>query len=246
MPDAATTPPTSEPTGSPSELELLQDATQRLVRCVDGMPGEAWAGPSLLPGWTRAHVVAHLALNGEALAGVLAGIVQGEPVPMYESQARRDADIEELATGATPGELRDRLLAATTDFADAVASVPEDAWDAVVERVPGGSRTFPASTAIGMRLREVEIHLVDLAAGPTRADWSPAFAALVLDAAGARGSAREPFRAHATDLDRTWEYGEGGPTVSGTAADLAWWVTGRGEGEGLTTDNGELPGIEAW
>ena len=27
---------------------------------------------------------------------------------------------------------------------------------------------------------------------------------------------------------------------------LAWWLTGRGTGAGLTSDDGELPGIEAW
>jgi len=57
----------------------------------------------------------------------------------------------------------------------------------------------------------------------------------------------EPFTLHATDLDRTWTVVEdGGPTVSGAAADLAWWLTGRGGGRGLTSDDGALPGIEAW
>ena len=58
----------------------------------------------------------------------------------------------------------------------------------------------------------------------------------------------EPFRVTPTDLDGTWTYGEGtGPTVSGAAADLGWWLTGRGSGEGLTTDRGEpLPNVGAW
>ena len=45
----------------------LRDADHRLVRTVDGLSDEQLAAPSLLPGWTRAHVVAHLALNAEAL-----------------------------------------------------------------------------------------------------------------------------------------------------------------------------------
>jgi maleylpyruvate isomerase len=61
--------------------------------------------------------------------------------------------------------------------------------------------------------------------------------ARVTDGAGAT--------AYATDLDRTWELGDG-PTVSGTAADLGWWLTGRGAGEGLSSDSGELPRIEEW
>ena len=46
--------------------------------------------------------------------------------------------------------------------------------------------------------------------------------------------------------NRTWSFGDGGPTVTGTTAALAWWLTGRGSGEGLDVDEGELPGIEAW
>ncbi|MBB6625969.1 maleylpyruvate isomerase family mycothiol-dependent enzyme [Nocardioides sp. KIGAM211] len=224
--------------------ELLGDASQRLVRSVDALPEEGWPGPSLLPGWTRLHVLAHLTCNAEALAAVLRGLAAGEALPMYPSQERRDADIEEAAAlGAS--ELRTRFLGATTEFADAVAGVPEDAWDREVERVPGGP-TFVAAAVPEMRLREVEIHHVDLAAGPTHTDWSPGFAALVLDAMSSRPRGPHGLTADPTDLDRTWTYDEGGPVVTGTAADLAWWLTGRGRGEGLTSETGTLPEIGAW
>lgn len=227
--------------------DLLPEATQRLIRAVDGLDAERWAGPSTLPGWTRAHVVAHLALNAEGLAAALRQIVADEPdepIAMYASQEARDRDIEELAA-AERSELRDRLLAATSEFADAVAAVPEDRWDRKIDRTRG-NRPFRASSAVAMRLREVEIHHVDLATAYTRADWSLPFAELLLDAMTKRDPAAQPFRAHATDAGRTWAFGDDGPTVSGTAADLAWWLTGRGTGEGLTSDDGELPGIEAW
>jgi maleylpyruvate isomerase len=223
---------------------LLAEASQRLVRTVDRLEDAAWAEPSGLPGWTRAHVVAHLVLNAEGLAGALSGIVQGEQIPMYPSSEARDRDIEDLAQ-AEPEELRTRLLGATTDFADALAAVPEDALSTPIERVPGG-RTFRASSVPDMRMREVEIHHADLGAGYTRADWAPELAGMIIDSMAKRESWDSPFTARATDTDRSWTFGEGtGPTVSGTSADLAWWLTGRGSGEGLTSD-GELPGIGAW
>jgi maleylpyruvate isomerase len=223
----------------------LHDATQRLVREVDGLTPEAWSGPSLLPGWTRAHVVAHLTLNAEALAGALAGVVQAEPTPMYASQGARDADIEELA-GQDPTELRDRLLASTTLFADALAAVPEDLWTTRIERTRGSERTFTAHAVPGMRWREVEIHAADLAASYTHADWPTEFAVHLVRAMTKRPDGVPGLVARATDVDHTWKFGDGGPVVSGTAADLGWWLTGRGAGEGLTSDSGELPRMGAW
>ena len=63
-----------------------------------------------------------------------------------------------------------------------------------------------------------------------------------------REASQGAFTAYATDLGRGWAYGgaSAGPTVSGTATDLGWWLTGRGNGEGLTSDRGELPQIEEW
>ena len=224
-------------------VEALHLASQRLVRTVDAITADEYAGPSLLPGWTRAHVVAHLALNGEGLAEALRGVVGGESIPMYSSQEARDQDIEKLAA-ASAGALRDRLMGATTDFADALNAVPEEKWGTAIERTPGGP-SFKAGAALGMRSREVEIHHADLGLAYARSDWPGAFAALLLDAMAKREPA-EPFTAHADDLDRSWQCGDGGPVVTGTAADLGWWLSGRGNGDGLTSDNGVLPRIEAW
>lgn len=220
----------------------LTEATRRLVRTVDGLDDGAYAEPSGLPGWTRAHVLAHLALNAEGLAGALVGVAGGEPTTMYASDEARDGDIDELAK-QEPAVVRDRLLAACTAFADAVAAMPEDAWAGELERTPGGRR-FPTALAPTMRLREVEIHHVDLDAGYTRADWSPDFSAALLDAAVERPG-QPAFVAAPTDLDRRWEVGAGGPTVTGTVADLGWWVTGRGTGIGLTSDSDAVPTIGA-
>lgn len=232
----------------PTPLEELVAASNRLVRTVDGIDDGAYAAPSLLPGWTRAHVVAHLALNAEGLGGALSGVVNGEPTPMYSSQDARDADIEELAT-ASPAALRSRLLGAVTDLTDAVTALPPEDAPTRVERTPGGP-TFAAGAVGTMREREVEVHHVDLDLGYTRHDWPAAFVTrLVGDMTTRRLTV--PVRVVATDLDRTWQSGDGGPTVTGTGADLAWWLTGRGDGQGLTCteSSGEgaaLPRIEAW
>lgn len=224
----------------PSDSDLLRSATQSLVRTVDALAEPLWTGPSLLPGWSRAHLVAHLTLNAEALAGVLEGLREGEPVPMYPSLAARDGDIADLAV-ARVADLRERFLASTTTFVRAAEDLPPEAADERVERIPDGP-TFVAREAVGMRLREVEVHHADLDAGYTRHRWPVAFAELLVDllAAPRAGSGRLV----ASDLDRTWDLGGVGPTVTGAAADLGWWLTGRG-GDDLTSDHGPVPEIGA-
>jgi maleylpyruvate isomerase len=226
----------------PALLALLEGGTRRLVRTVDALPDDEWARPSLLPGWSRAHLVAHLALNAEALAGVLEGVREGEARTMYASQEARDADILELAT-VDPADLRDRFLGSTTLVVEGIAELPDNLAGTPVERVPGG-RVFAAGDAIHMRTREVEIHHADLGVDYTAASWPDDFVVVLL---GARAAtyAGEPFGATATDLGLSWPFGTGtGPTVTGTGAALAWWATGRGSGDGLTSDSGALPRTE--
>lgn len=226
----------------PSE-DPLPVATRRLIRTTDALPDEAYAEPSGLPGWSRGHVLAHLALNAEGLAGALAGIVDGSHTTMYASDEARDGDIEALAE-KRPSAIRSRLLGACTVLSDAISAVPEDAWETDIERTPGGRR-FPAGLVPLMRLREVEIHHADLDAGYGPGDWSTEFCTALLDSLQDRPSEPASFVAVATDVDRSWVVRDGGPTVRGTVADLAWWMTGRGDGNGLTSDDGVVPTIGA-
>lgn len=230
----------------------LADASARLVRTVDGFHGDDWGAPSLLPGWTRAHVVAHLGLNAHGMARALHGLVadeDDEPRTMYDSDDQRDDDIAKLAT-EDASEIRARLLAGVTHLQEAIDAVPEDQWDTRVERTPGG-RTLRASAFPGMRWRELEIHHVDLDAGYTRADWSLAFAEHLLDAMDKRIHPEQPFEVKPLDSQRTWVVGDGQaeypvPVVTGPAADLAWWLTGRAVPDTVSCSQGELPPIEGW
>ena len=228
----------------PQLLELLDTGTRRLIRSVDAMTDDQWRQPSLLPGWTRADVVAHLTLNAEGLAGALEGVHEGRDVPMYASQERRDSDI--MALGAVPvSRVRDRFLASTTVIGEWIEELADNLAGKTIERTPGG-RTFPAGAVGNMRTREVEIHHADLALDYTAADWPADFVGLLMDSRAGADHDGVPFVAHATDLDRTWEFGSGGPTVSGVGSALAWWVTGRGSGDGLTSDDGRVPRMEPW
>ena len=229
----------------PGDLSGLESSTSALTRTVDAFGPEELAAPSLLPGWTRAHVVAHVALAGHALAAVLDGIVHDRPVAMYESDEQRDDAIEELAQ-AEPSVLRERHLEAVTAFAEAVERMEDDHWSGEIHRLPGGP-VWPVVTAVPTRRREVEVHHADLDSAYTRADWPADFVAELLDAVTVDHAASGPFTVRATDLGREWAVGDGGgTTVMGTGADLGWWLTGRGEGDGLVCDAEGLPRLGPW
>jgi maleylpyruvate isomerase len=230
-------------------LGRVGESAQRVVRAVDGLADEAWREPSLLPAWTRAHVVAHLALNGEALGRVLRSIVADGPrQPMYDSDEQRSSDIEELAA-AEPTVLRERLLGATTTFAEAAASLPDDRWDERVERTPGG-RELTCGAIPGMRWGELEIHHADLGIGYTPDDWALDFAEHELRAMTSRVDPPAPFEVRPTDTDQVFVFGTGGgddvTIVTGPTAQLAWWLTGRPPGEGISASRGDLPSIGRW
>jgi maleylpyruvate isomerase len=230
----------------PDEIEALRHSDQRAVRSVDSLADAQWAESSLLPGWTRAHVVAHLALNAEAFSGALLGLMDGEPVPLYPSEAVRDADIDALAT-AVISEIRSRFFAGSQHFRNIAADVTAEQWGATVARLPQGPH-WPASTLIATRRREVEIHHADLGVAYTHRSWPTDFCAELLDRVTADHSASGAspgFSVRATDKNRTWSAGAPEPVVEGFAADLGWWLVGRGHGEGLSCESG-LPDLGPW
>ena len=223
-------------------VAALADATNRLVRTVDAMDDEQYAEPSLLPGWTRAHVVAHLALNAEGLGAAVRGVNAGEPVPVYASNEARDADIEEVAT-LSPTRLRERLLSGSGLLAEALAHLTDDGWAEEVERVPGGM-LFTVSSIPSRRRTEVEVHHADLGLSYTPADWPGDFCAAFIQVMSARLEEHEGgFTVVATDLGRTWEVAGGGTEIRGTAGDLGWWLSGRGGEDRLS---GDVPEIGEW
>jgi maleylpyruvate isomerase len=235
-----------DPTGERERAaSSLAEASARVVRTVDGFHGADWAAPSLLPDWTRAHVVAHLALNAEGMTDLLRGLAP----TMYASDEQRGRDIADLAS-AEPRAIRDRLLAGVTLLQESLEDVPDDAWETRVERTPGG-RTMRLAALPGMRWRELEIHHVDLDAGSTPADWTADFAEHLVDAMAKRLRPQQAFEVRPHDSPRTWVFGPAEaeypvPVVTGAGADLAWWLTGRPPGDRLSGSGGELPVIEGW
>jgi maleylpyruvate isomerase len=97
-----------------------------------------------------------------------------------------------------------------------------------------------------MRWVEVEVHHADLALGHTAAHWPPALVSELMARRERELEQRGPaFTWRATDTGEAHSSGDG-PEVSGAAADLLWWLLGRGAGERLTSSSGTLPTLGRW
>lgn len=232
-------------TTDPMALALEVDrATQRFLDSAADLTDANLAEPSLLPGWTRAHVMAHVARNADSLINLLNWARTGVETRQYASPTEREEGIE--AGSKLPiGELRTDVREASERFARACADLPPDAWVAVLDDAG------PAVKVVWRRLREVEVHHVDLAAGYTWRDWPEAFSHRLLhELIGVRRGGEPPAAwLKADGLSHPLQLGGGSPaiTISGSAPDLAAWLAGRSNGIGLTVDpDGDLPDLPKW
>jgi maleylpyruvate isomerase len=227
-------------------LPEIDRATARLLDTARKLDDAALAGPSLLPGWSRGHVLTHLARNADACVNLLTGARTGVDTPMYPDDKKRDADIEAGSHRPVAEQVSD--LSATAERLDAaVTQMPPAAWAANVRWRGGHSR--PAAYVPWARLSEVELHHVDLDAGYRPADWPDAFVHRLLhDLAADLAGAMAPVRLHATDLDHEVTIGtDPTVTVNGAGHGIAAWLSGRGDGADLTVvPAGPLPTVPIW
>jgi maleylpyruvate isomerase len=155
----------------------LDTATQRLIDEARLMTGSDLRAPSLLPGWSRAHVLAHLARDADAMRYLLIGARAGQDRPAYASPQARNAGIDTSAA-AEATVLVDDLVSSAMALRTVARQLPEAAWQYQVQVL--GSRRFPASQLLTRRLAEVELHHCDLGIGYSHHQWSAVFAKMEL------------------------------------------------------------------
>lgn len=227
-------------------LEEMVVSTTRYLGALSDLTDEDMRAPSLLPGWTRAHVVTHIARNADGLRNLVHWAESGDEQYMYESREQRDADIEAGAS-RTAHELRVDASASAGRFLQAVNELDVRHENALVSRMPG-QPTFPAKEVTTHRLVELEVHHADLGIGYGPESWESSFCDLLLTRIVEDRADGPAMVLRSTDTGGVWKYGVPGqgPSIEGRACDLAWWVLGRGEGTGLTSDAHVLPELGKW
>jgi len=203
-------------------------ADERLLATAATLDEAAVRAPSQLPGWTRGHVLAHIARNADSYVNLLTWARTGVETPMYPSREARAADIAASADHP-PERLRAELTATAADLDSALAALTPEQWQAQVRSALG--RPLPAAQVPWMRIREVWLHAVDLDAGADMADVPDGVVDLLLDEVTTTLSAADGCPAATlapTDRDRSLRLGgAAGPVVAAPAATLVGWLTGR-------------------
>jgi maleylpyruvate isomerase len=228
-------------------LVLLTDvdrATENLLRTAADLDPAAVARPSMLPGWTVGHVLTHVARNADAYTNLLTWARTGVERLPYAGPGVREADIEAGAGRPLREQIED-IRRAHERFADAGAAMPAEAWTFHLDFLGQ-----PAAAAPWARLREVEVHHVDLGAGYTPSDWSEAFALRLLrELVTGAGPDAPPMilRPYGVDHPLTVGSAANPPVVGGPTKSLAAWLAGRADGADLTVSpDGELPRPARW
>ncbi|MFF0342587.1 maleylpyruvate isomerase family mycothiol-dependent enzyme [Kribbella sp. NPDC004875] len=179
--------------------------------------------PSLLPGWSRRHVAAHLSLNAEALGNLVYWARTGEERPMYPSREARNADIE--ASANRPDDvLRSWFDTSARTLSDAFAELTDDQWQTQVRTSQG--EPIPATRIPWMRSREVLIHAVDLGTGLTFADLPRDFLVALC----------EDIRTQRGDV----------PAIEGPLPDQAAYLSGRAYSNLTTADGAPAEPLPPW
>ncbi|MBP1136291.1 maleylpyruvate isomerase [Arthrobacter sp. PvP023] len=189
-------------------------------------------GDSLLPGWTRRHVTAHIGYNARAIARLIEWAATGVETPMYASTEVRDHEIKFGAT-LPPIALRHLFDHSAVHLNVEWRDLPAEAWHHKVTTAQG--RTVPAEETVWMRTREVWVHAVDLDNGATFTDIpAPVLARLLADITSAwhtRGT-DTGLLIKVTDQPGGMAFGDTSaqtPTlISGPLTAITQWATGRG------------------
>ena len=225
-------------TSDPAVHTLLATHTTVLLETAAGL--DDVSVPSLCEGWTRGHVLTHVARNADAIGRLASWAVTGERQEMYPGGSR-DAEIEEGAGRGVADQVHDLRTTAQ-------ALVPAlEALDGplATERVQmRGGYEVPARRLVFLRLREVVFHHVDLDAGFTFDDVEPELLRSFIGDAVDRLAAgsRPPAVTLLADEGGSWAVGDGTTTVRGSLGGLMLWLARRDEA-GVTSDSAQVPAL---
>lgn len=237
--------------GLQEDLLQARRGTAFFARKLNELTDAELDGGTLLPDWTRRHVVAHVGYNARAIARLVEWAATGVETPMYPSAEARNHEIDFGAT-LSPIALRNLFDHSAVHLSVEWRDLPDLNWENEVRTAQG--RTVPASETVWMRTREVWTHAVDLDNGATFNDIpAPVLERLLKDITGAWKTRGTDTGLLITVDDTELTFGDtaaADPTlITGTLPAVVEWATGRGS-NGVNADGpltqGTTPAAPKW
>ena len=223
------------------EWAAIAGSAASLVATAQALTDDDLHEASALPGWTRAHVLTHIAQSADSRTGLLRAAQAGRIGQQYPSEQAR-ADAIDAGARRPAGIIRADLDRAIQECLTAIREHPSQLWDA-----PGislGAGRQPVRGVLPSMRRELEYHHVDLAAGYQPADWPADFVATELSQVTARMDRRADAPPMTLAGHGMLHIGTSPPVdVTGPPAAMLAWLTGRSDGSGLDTASAALPTI---
>ena len=154
---------------------------QRLLQALDGLTDEQCQQPSLLAGWSRGHVLSHLANNAYSHLRMFEAASRGEETEQYEGgKPTRDAQIEAWSS-LSAHELVGHVRASIYALEGAWASATPTTWTGFgIKSHAGGARVLITDLML-MRWCETEVHSSDLNLAYSFENWDSTFVRFELD-----------------------------------------------------------------
>ncbi|MFC8302052.1 maleylpyruvate isomerase family mycothiol-dependent enzyme [Specibacter sp. NPDC057265] len=204
-------------------LERLKAAADNVGAKLNGLADAEVVVPTELPGWTRGHVLAHIAHVSTAVARQIEYALRGEKIEFYDGGQGGRVQAIEMNAGHTAAEHREYISTAMTRAFLVLDELDESQWTLPVSYRDGDVR--------GVALaywRELVIHLADLQLGRGPESWSKEFCLYLVEFLSAR--VPEGLRLKLLPLGLPpLSVGTGTRTVSisGMLTDIAAWLAGR-------------------
>lgn len=165
-------------------------AHSHLVLGLADLTDEQASSPSLLPGWTVAHVLTHIARNADSHVLMFTGANRGEVAAQYPGGIdQRNADIEVGAPRAA-GDLVADVAASNARLEAAWTATTAEGWKGEGASVFGPVRIDDLPFR---RWRETVVHHADLGLAYGWRDWPDDYVRLELVRARMLWASRKPM-----------------------------------------------------
>jgi maleylpyruvate isomerase len=227
-----------------SDIGAMQRESGMAMATIASLTDEELTTPTRCQGWTRAHVIAHLALDAAALANLATWAATGQETPDYESLEKRNAAID-TAAAQSAAELTTALGRANARLLEAFQALKNGVKVNTVPTLISGE--IDVFSLPAQRTTELIVHHNDL---DTTWEWHEADPDALVDAIEAcvhrlQANPNAPGLRILAREGEEWTVGNGSSQIEGYYETLLPFLARAQVEEGLRHE-GELPNLPPW